>query len=232
MDMPHEEQLRPVPRRSTDRRRLQNPNPLTRVRLMDAAAELLRECRFLELRVEDVARRAGTSVGTFYLYFDDKQDLFVALVREFSERLRQRLAQADPGEGPIPARLAARLSAYLDFVGENPAGFLHYRDGGAIDTNLGPLATWATTCHALDLRPLLTEGIARGQVAPANPDLLGQALVGLIQHMAGYWADHPGRHPREEIERFLNGFIAFGMDTGAGRPTRHLDEGTPRPRRA
>lgn len=219
--MSHHEQLKPAVRRPADRRRLQNPNPQMRVRLMDAAAELLRECRFPELRVEDVARRAGASVGTFYLYFDDKQDLFLQLVREFSERLRQRLNQADPGAGSIRVRLAKRLSAYLDFVSENPGGFLHYRDGGAIDTNLGPLATWAATSHAVDLRPILAQGIASGELRPTDPELLSHALTGLIQHLAGHWLEHPGAHSREEIELFLMNLIAFGIDAGAANAVGH-----------
>lgn len=202
-------------RRRPERRRLQNPNPQTRMRLMEASAGLLRECRFADLRVEDVAQRAGVSVGTFYLYFDGKHDLFVELVREFSERLRRRLADADSGKGPVRIRLMQRLSAYLDFVSENPAGFLHYRDGGAIDTNLGPLATWATKLHAADLEQLVADGIASGELVDGDPQLLSQALVGVIQHIAAHWVEHPHQHSREEIEFFLNAFIAYGIDAGS-----------------
>lgn len=203
-------------RRPAQRRQLRNPNPEMRARLLTAAADQIRESGYNNLRIEDIAERAGVSVGTFYLYFEGKQVLFVELVREFSERLRHRLAEADGGHGSIRERMARRLLAYLDFVEDNMPAFLHYRDGGAIDTNVGPLATWATKVHAADLRPLVAEGMAAGEILPSDPELLSQALIGLIQHMAGYWAENPRQYSRVEIERFLLAFISAGI--GVDRP--------------
>lgn len=212
MEAPGDEAIHAAVRRPTQRRQLRNPNPKMRARLLAAAACQIRDRGYANLRVEDVAERAGVSIGTFYLYFEGKQDLFVELVREFSEQLRRRLAEADGGEGTLRDRMIRRLSAYLDFVGENMPAFLHYRDGGAIDTNLGPLATWAIKVHAADLRPLLAEGMAAGVLPPTDPELLSQALIGLTQHLAGYWAEYRDRYSREAIEEFLLAFITSGID--------------------
>jgi AcrR family transcriptional regulator len=51
---------------------------------------------FAATRLDDVARRAGVSKGTLYLYFDSKEDLFKAVIREgyvsriteFAERMK------------------------------------------------------------------------------------------------------------------------------------------------
>jgi AcrR family transcriptional regulator len=48
-------------------------------RLLIAGREALREVGYANLRVDDVVTRAGTSHGTFYLYFSDKRDLLDAL---------------------------------------------------------------------------------------------------------------------------------------------------------
>ena len=61
-----------------------------------AALELFVERGFAATRLDDVAKRAGVSKGTLYLYFDSKDDLFKAVVREgivsriaaFEERMR------------------------------------------------------------------------------------------------------------------------------------------------
>lgn len=50
--------------------------------LMDAALELFVEKGFAATRLDDVAKRAGVSKGTLYLYFDSKEDLLKAVVRE------------------------------------------------------------------------------------------------------------------------------------------------------
>jgi AcrR family transcriptional regulator len=47
-----------------------------------AALELFVERGFANTRLEDVAARAGVSKGTLYLYFENKEELFKAVVRE------------------------------------------------------------------------------------------------------------------------------------------------------
>lgn len=49
--------------------------------LLDAGTEALAEQGYHAARVDDVARIAGVSHGTFYLYFENKEDLFAALAR-------------------------------------------------------------------------------------------------------------------------------------------------------
>ena len=50
--------------------------------LLAAALDLFVERGFASTRLEDVAKRAGVSKGTLYLYFTNKEDLFKAVVRE------------------------------------------------------------------------------------------------------------------------------------------------------
>ena len=50
--------------------------------LLAAALDLFVERGFAATRLEDVARRAGVSKGTLYLYFTNKEELFKAVVRD------------------------------------------------------------------------------------------------------------------------------------------------------
>jgi len=50
--------------------------------LLAAAIDLFVERGFAATRLEDVARRAGVSKGTLYLYYTNKEELFKAVVRE------------------------------------------------------------------------------------------------------------------------------------------------------
>lgn len=49
--------------------------------ILEAAAALFTEKGFAASRMDDVARRAGVSKGTLYLYFPSKEELFKALIR-------------------------------------------------------------------------------------------------------------------------------------------------------
>jgi len=50
--------------------------------IIDAALELFCEKGFAGTRMDDVARHAGVTKGTVYLYFENKEALFYALVNE------------------------------------------------------------------------------------------------------------------------------------------------------
>src|SRR5207247_653233 len=49
---------------------------------LSAALEAFADRGFAATKLEDVARRAGVTKGTIYLYFDSKEALFKALIRE------------------------------------------------------------------------------------------------------------------------------------------------------
>ena len=48
----------------------------TRTRLLEAAKAVFEESGFLEARISDIAERAGLSHGSFYHYFDSKEQIF------------------------------------------------------------------------------------------------------------------------------------------------------------
>lgn len=50
--------------------------------ICSAALEVFGENGFAAARLDEIARRAGISKGTLYLYFRDKEDLFRAVVRD------------------------------------------------------------------------------------------------------------------------------------------------------
>ena len=59
----------------------------TRARLLDAAKQIFEENGFLEARISDIADRAGMSHGSFYHYFDSKEEVFREIAAAIDERL-------------------------------------------------------------------------------------------------------------------------------------------------
>lgn len=185
------------------RRSLRNPNPEVRQRLLEAADSLIHEQGFPLLRIEQIVERAELSIGTFYLYFESKDDLFVNLVIANTGLLQRRLEAAAMTDGTVLQRFDRVLDTYLGFVKEHERGFLFYHIAGYVDTTVGPLSVWACNQCAATLRPLLVEGIARGEIRKTDPDLLANAMVALTQHTASYWLQHQEIYSREQIKEFL-----------------------------
>ena len=57
----------------------------TRERLLDVTSELLREGSVLDVSVVEIARKAETSPGTFYHYFEDVEDAALHLAERAAE---------------------------------------------------------------------------------------------------------------------------------------------------
>jgi AcrR family transcriptional regulator len=49
--------------------------------IVDAALEVFAEKGFAAAKLDDIARRAGVSKATLYLYFDTKKEIFRAVAR-------------------------------------------------------------------------------------------------------------------------------------------------------
>ena len=60
----------------------------TRARLLVAAKGVFEEDGFIEARISDIAERASLSHGSFYHYFDSKEEIF----REVAESVEERLS--------------------------------------------------------------------------------------------------------------------------------------------
>jgi AcrR family transcriptional regulator len=59
----------------------------TRARLLDAAKQIFEENGFLDARISDIAERAAVSHGSFYHYFDSKEQIFHEVVEDLEQRL-------------------------------------------------------------------------------------------------------------------------------------------------
>lgn len=193
----------PIPKERPAKKRKRDANPEARRRLLEASSTLIQRSGIANLRVEDVAKEARLSVGTFYIYFKGKDDLFTKLVVEYTGRLRQRMQAAYAAGGTVEERLGRGTIAYLDFVEENEKGFLHFVDAGSIRTDAGRLSTWAMEQHAIDLIPLIEEGISDRTIRPMSPLLLAHSILGYVQHAVSWWLEHRESASREEFMRFL-----------------------------
>ena len=88
--------------------------------LLDAAAAEFGEKGFHESSVVSITTRAGMALGSFYTYFESKEALFRALVRDLSERVKDEVAPvvAASGLGTIAGEEPA-LATFLSFVREH-----------------------------------------------------------------------------------------------------------------
>jgi AcrR family transcriptional regulator len=84
--------------------------------LLDSAAAEFGEKGFHDSSVVSITQRAGVALGSFYTYFDSKDSLFRALVRDMSAQVRSTVGPVMAAE---PNRLEGErkgLAKFLEFV--------------------------------------------------------------------------------------------------------------------
>jgi len=88
-------------------------------KLLDAAAIEFGEKGFHDASITGITGRAGTALGSFYTYFDSKDEIFRALVNDLSNRVRVTAAQAlNSDMSPLETERSA-LAAFLSFAREH-----------------------------------------------------------------------------------------------------------------
>lgn len=111
----------PLDSRPRQRRKETRPQEL-----LDAALELFVEKGFAATRSEEVARRAGVSKGTLYLYYASKEELFKAVVRQ---KLSQLIAEGQDlvagFEGSTSDLLRTLTQIWWERFGNTPAAGIH-----------------------------------------------------------------------------------------------------------
>ena len=171
--------------------------------LVAAAQRLFVERGFAGTRLDDVAAAAGVSKATVYLYFESKEQLFEAVIREsVTPSFEQAAALVEVFDGTTPnlVRMLLRLfESALD--GPFPAiAKLIISEAGNF-----PALTRLWTDLVLRrgfafLTRVIERGIERGEFRPVEPDEVVPLVMGPIL-LLGLWKHSLGKHSDFQLDR-------------------------------
>ncbi|MBR4495313.1 MAG: TetR/AcrR family transcriptional regulator [Clostridiales bacterium] len=82
-------------------------------KLIEAGFELSTSIGFKKMTVATVAKSAGVAVGSFYIFFDSKENFVLALIKEAEKEAELRMATVFEKDGTIP------LKKFLSVFREN-----------------------------------------------------------------------------------------------------------------
>jgi AcrR family transcriptional regulator len=148
----------------------------TQRRLLEAAALEFGERGFHDAAITGITQRAGVALGTFYTYFDSKEALFRALVRDMSHAVRQHIAEAVKD---APDRLAAErlgLSAFIAFVRKHRELYRIIEESQFV---AGDVYREHYLTFAEGYRRNLAAAAARGEIVDGDDEPRAWALIGM-----------------------------------------------------
>lgn len=177
-------------------------------KLLDAAAVEFGERGFHDASISAITRRAGTALGSFYTYFDSKEEIFQALVRYMSEQLRDHVT---PKVQTAPDEIAAErigLESYLGFVREHKEIYRIIDEAEFVDY-ASYRRHYETTVERI--RQRLVGGAARGEIRDDVAEVHAWAIGGMNVFLGmryGLWDDQADV---AEIARIANDLLANGL---------------------
>ena len=182
-------------------------------KLLDAAAAEFGEKGFHEASISAITARAGTALGSFYTYFDSKDAIFRALVRDMSEAVKvaARDALIESAGEPVSAleRERAALAAFLRFAAEHKEVYRIIDEAEFVDPESYRQHYETTGARILER---LHEGGRKGELRPDLEEAHAWAIMGMNVFLGlryAVWND--GEVPAENIAAIAHDLLARGI---------------------
>jgi AcrR family transcriptional regulator len=156
---------------------------LYRKAILDAAEAVFAEKGMHVARVQDIAARAGLSVGVIYNYFEQKEDVLIALLTERIDGLVAEFAVRDDDPREFTEQLVTRVTRFFTYTDIHRAFFQVASEHGLLgpgSTSAQTLLAGKTLTHAAAFEravlQLVDEGVAKGVLKPLDRDFLALHL--------------------------------------------------------
>ena len=177
----------------------------TRVDLLEAAERVIARKGYHNTRIADIASEADVGLGTFYLHFKTKNEIFIELIDYGAGHLREELMQAKIGADDPAGKLRITINTILDAAAEAPESFrIVFGHGPAfLDLMVRVHQIFIDDLRA-DLEPAI--GSKADAVAHLTIGMLSQAITFLLERK---------NLPLEELKQTTVNFALGGLERAA-----------------
>jgi AcrR family transcriptional regulator len=200
----------------------------TREKLLKAAEHVFGEKGYERASIADITRKGGVALGTFYVYFPDKQSIFVEVVDGLGARLRRLIAESVVGCTTRMEVEREGLRTFFQFASKHRNLYRVVRQAEFVDE----------ACYrryydnfARGYVRGLTKAMAAGEVRRVDPEALAYCLMGIGDFLGMRWVMWDGEKGLEKVLDAAMTLIRHGVDASPmARAIAHPKKPTPKPR--
>lgn len=178
--------------------------------VLKTAAHLFCLQGFHNTTLSDIARQLHITKPALYHYFESKDEILRACVRESLAATEGEFKTA----AQLPANGRARLEHFMSWYAENMTtvfGMCLVRIAEQdLDPKAGAELHAAKSTVARRLRQLLEQGVADGSIAPCNPRVAVFTIAGALSWV-GHWYKPGGRLSPREIANQVVSMLMAGL---------------------
>lgn len=160
----------------------------TREDLLRAARKVIETDGYVALRMQDVANKAGVSLGALYRYFENKDDLFLSLIGDIhkelyeASRARKHIFYADP-----LATLRESNEGYLVHYYANRDIMRAFIEATTVDRRVCDMWWWMRQRHVDRFVSALKRDFNIVEVDGIQTRVIAEVLASAVEQSAYVW---------------------------------------------
>ncbi|MCL4250618.1 MAG: TetR/AcrR family transcriptional regulator [Anaerolineae bacterium] len=160
----------------------------TRGRILDAALDIFARKGYHDASVDEIVDASGSSKGSVYFHFPNKQRLFLALVDKFADVLERNVHESVAKEAAGIGRVRLALEAVMGTFGKYraPAKVLLVQAVG-LGSAFEEKRLEVHQRFALMIQHYLDQAVEVGDIAPVDTQLVSHAWMGAINEVVIRW---------------------------------------------
>jgi len=176
----------------------------TRERILDSALDVFSRKGYHDSKLDEIVQDSGTSKGSIYFHFPNKERLFLALVDQFADLLEKRVTEAIAPMPPGMERVRVALETTLETFGKyrRPAKILLVQAVG-LGTAFEEKRNEINGRFAQLIQTYLQEAIDNGDIEPVDTEMVSVVWMGGIYNIVIQWV-YTGE---PEPQRILNTLV-------------------------
>ena len=169
--------------------------------------------------VPHIVADSGSSTGSFYFYFRNKEDIFAAVLESVGERISGALNEAIADVHDPFLQMRTAVERLFLFLAENPdeAQILIVESSG-LSPRLHRIRRNIISSHCRSVERAL-QGLS-GVLPPMNPEVVARCWVGAVYESVHHWLGTPTqkRLSPEKIAQEVARFNLRGISAGKEVP--------------
>ncbi|WP_321393746.1 TetR/AcrR family transcriptional regulator [Emcibacter sp.] len=186
-------------------------NTTRREELLETAIDLFSEKGYVGTSIRDIAKAIDRSVSNVYHYFENKEELWLAILEYSVKGLPEKLRAVAYGEGDPLERFERMLRTHL------AASTLHQRESKIFfidEERLSPQGKEINRRIQKEILDIYVEQLrllqSHGVIKTKHPKILAFNMLGTINWYLR-WFDPRGGLSKEEIHDEIIEFVMHGM---------------------
>jgi AcrR family transcriptional regulator len=157
----------------------------TRQALVDAARVVFERDGYLNTRITDIAAEANVASGSFYTYFNSKEEIFDAVVESVEEDMLHLHVRERVGDNDPRSLISAANEDYLKAYERNARLMAVFEQVAQIDDHFHALRVRRSEAFLRRNAKMIAELQQRGEADPSlDPLVTAEALSWMVSRMA------------------------------------------------